>query len=131
MPTRLRGYNETPTSGQADSRSIPPVWLFLCGALAVGLALWSLYLVGLGLLTIAAIVIGGAPKSSRWRVATLIAMLVGFELAMATLAALYWLAWDRRDGGWYVYLVVLAAAGAAILSLVLLVSSRKAIPRRP
>jgi hypothetical protein len=105
------------------------VWLILCGALAAGLALWSLYVVGLVFLMLAAIAIVTAPKSQRWRAATLIAMLVGFEVAMVTLTTLYWLAWDQRDGGFYLYLLVLAAAGAAILSLALLATWRKAVPR--
>jgi uncharacterized membrane protein len=85
--------------------------------------------VGLVFLMLAAIAIGGAPKSKRWRAATLIAMLVGFDVATVILTTLYWLAWDQRDGGFYLYLLVLAAAGTAILSLALLATSRKAVPR--
>jgi hypothetical protein len=129
MATELPGYRGSLINAVPGRRSIHPVWLVLCGALAAGLALWSLYVVGLVFLMLAAIVIGGAPKSRRWRVATLIAMLGGFEAAMATLTTLYWFAWDQRDGGFYLYLLVLAAAGATILSLVLLATSRKAIPR--
>ena len=129
MATKLPGYHGSPTNGRSDSGSIQPVWLVLCGTLAAGLALWSLYVVGLVFLLLAAIAIGGAPKSKRWRAATLIAMLVGFEVAMVILTTLYWLAWDQKDGAFYLYLLVLAAAGTAILSLALLATWRKAVPR--
>ena len=128
MATKLPGCHGPPVNGRSDSGSIQPVWLVLCGALAAGLALWSLYVVGLVFLMLAAIATVTAPKSQRWRAATLIAMLVGFEVAMVILTTLYWLVWDRRDGGFYLYLLVLAAAGTAILSLALLTTLRKAVP---
>jgi uncharacterized membrane protein YeaQ/YmgE (transglycosylase-associated protein family) len=112
------------TVGSA-SRGVQPAWLLLCGTLAAGLALWSLYVVGLLVLTMMAIALARVPKSPRLRVASLLTMLVGFEGAITSLAALYWFAWGRRDGGFYVYLLVLAAAGATVLSLALWASSRK------
>jgi hypothetical protein len=126
---KLPGNEGTLVKGRTESRSIPLVWLLLCGVLAAGLALWSLYLVGLGFVVLAAILIARAPMSKRWRVSTLIAMLAGFEMALATLTALYWLVWDRRDGGWYLYLLVLAAAGVAIQSSAVLAVGRKAVAR--
>ena len=110
---------------RSESREVQPAWLLLCGTLSAGLALWSLYVVGLVLLTIMAIALGRVPKSRQVRVASLIAMLVGFEGAMATLTALYWFAWDQRNGGFYLYLVGLAVVGATVLSLALWASSRK------
>lgn len=112
------------TVGSA-SRGVQPAWVFLCGALAAGLALWSLYVVGLLALTMMAIAIARVPKSPRVRIASLLAMLVGFEGALASLTALYWFAWVQRDGGFYLYLLVLAAAGATVLSLALWASSRE------
>jgi hypothetical protein len=113
-----------------DGPSIHWVWLLLCGTLGAGLALWSLYLVGLVVLTIAVIVLGRAPISPRKRVATLLAMLGGFEAAITTLMALYWLVWYQRDGGFYVYLLVLGAAGAAILSCIPLANWTRVVVRR-
>ena len=109
----------------SESRGVQPAWLFLCGTLAAGLALWSLYVVGLLVLTMMAIALARVPDSPRVRIASLLTTLVGFEGAMASLTALYWFAWGRRDGGFYLYLLVLAAAGATVLSLALWASSRK------
>jgi hypothetical protein len=108
-------------------RAVQPAWMLLCAALAAGLALWSLYLVGLVFLLVAAFSLGRAPESTRGRAATLLAMLVGFEGSMASLTALYWFAWGQRQSGFYVYLLVLAAMGAFILSLALWVNRKKAV----
>jgi hypothetical protein len=112
-------------TGGAATGGVQPAWLLLCGTLAAGLALWSLYVVGLLVFTMMAIALARVPRSPRVRAASLLAMLVGFEGAMAFLTVLYWFAWGRRDGGFYLYLLVLAAAGATVLSLALWASSRK------
>lgn len=102
------------------------MWAFLCTAVGAGLALWSLYGIGLIFLLIAGLSLGRAPKSPRGRAVALLAMLGGFEWTMVILAALYWFDWGRRDSGFYVYLLVIAALGALILLFALRIARRKA-----
>ena len=84
---------ESSISVVSERRAVQPAWLFLCGTLAAGLALWSLYVVGLLGLTIMAVALARVPRSPRVRIASLLAMLVGFEGAIASLTALYWFTW--------------------------------------
>ena len=102
------------------------MWAFLCAGVGAGLALWSLYGIGLVVLLIAAFSLGRAPESPRGRAVALLAMLGGFEWTMAILAALYWFEWGRRDSGFYLYLLVIAALGALVILFALRVSRKKA-----
>ena len=101
-------------------------WLILSALLAAGLALVSLYVLGLLFLPIAALALSGAPASRQMRQAVPLAMLVGFEFSLGLLAYLYRFVWFRQDGGWYVYLAVLAGLGLLILVGVSLLRSREA-----
>ena len=65
-------------------------------------------------------------RSPRGRAAALLAMLGGFECTMVILAALYWFDWGRRDSGFYLYLLGIAALGALILLFALRVALKKA-----
>jgi hypothetical protein len=109
------------------------VWLIVCAALAAGLALWSLYLVGLVVLFIVSLALSGVPRSRRMRQATSVAMLVGFEGSLACLVSLDWFAWYQRSGGFYLYLALLAGLGLLIVGAVLLFRSRSpaSAPRTP
>lgn len=113
-----------------NGRGVDPVWVFLCVAVGAGLALWSLYVIGLFVLLVAVLSLGRAPESPRGRALAHLAMLAGFEWTMGILAALYWFDWDRRDGGFYVYLLVIAAMGALIVLLALRINRKKAVPWR-
>ncbi len=92
-----------------------PIWSALCFVLGAGLALWSLYLIGLAFLLL---VSGGlrSAKGSRRRLrASLVALILGFEAGMAALAVLYFFAWDQRSAGWFLYLGALGAVGLVMV----------------
>jgi hypothetical protein len=92
-----------------------PIWLGLCFVLGAGLALWSLYLVGVAFLLLASGALRSAKGSRRRLHASLVALILGFEAGMASLAVLYFLAWGQRSAGWYLYLGALAVAGLVIV----------------
>lgn len=100
--------------------------MVLCALLAAGLALSSLYVLGLVFLLAAAVGLSAVPQSPRVRQAVPLAMLVGFEFSLGLLAYLYRFVWLWEDGGWYVFLAVLAGLGLLILGGVLLLRSRQA-----
>lgn len=109
-------------------RPATAAWLILCAALAAGLAWWSLYLLGLIFLLLTAFGLPRMTPSPRGRLATAIAILAGFDGGMAVLVLLYWFAWCQRDGGFYLYLLAITAAGTFVsgwASVVYLVQARK------
>jgi hypothetical protein len=92
-----------------------PIWSALCFVLGAGLALWSLYLVGLAFLLLVSGALRSAKGSRRRLRASLVALILGFEAGMASLAVLYFLAWGQRSAGWYLYLGALAVVGLVIV----------------
>ena len=103
------------TSAATAADRPKPIWSALCFVLGAGLALWSLYLIGLVFLLL---VSGGLrwAKGSRRRLrASLVALVLGFEAGIASLAVLYFFAWDQRSAGWFLYLGTLAAVGLVIV----------------
>jgi hypothetical protein len=85
----------------------------LCLVLGAGLGLWSLYLVGLVVLTGISIAVALNQRSRRGARATLIALAIGYEAGLATLVALYFLVWGGQSAP-YVYVGVLACAGLIV-----------------
>jgi hypothetical protein len=98
-----------PSAGQR----LKPMWLALCLALGAGLGLWSLYVIGLLILLWISVAVAVNQRSLAGARATLVALTVGYETALATLVVLYRFVWD--DGAPYLYIGVLAVAGMMTL----------------
>ena len=83
-------HSPPPMSPRAQHRPFPSAfWILLCFVLAVGLAFWSLYFVGLLALMVAAPLLAFVPKARQVRMATTLAVAIGYE---ATL-----ISWIVRD----------------------------------
>jgi hypothetical protein len=96
------------------SQRLKPMWLALCLVLGAGLGLWSLYLIGLLIMLWISVAVAANQRSQSGARATLIALTVGYETALATLVVLYRFVWDEGSAP-YLYVGVLAAAGLMIL----------------
>lgn len=92
------------------------IWMGLCCVLGAGLALWSMYLVGLLFLLLVSVAFGSRPGARR-RSQT--ALVLGFEGGMGSLAFLYRFEWGQSGPGFYLYLGAVACVGAAVVLFVI------------
>lgn len=107
------------TSPDSAGDGPKPIWSALCFVLGAGLALWSLYLIGLILLLAVSGALGSRTGSRRRSRASLVALILGFESGMASLAVLYFIAWGQRSAGWYLYMGALAMVGLVLVVTVM------------
>ena len=96
------------------NQRLKPMWLGLCLMLGAGLGLWSLYLIGLLILLWIFVAVAVSQRFQRGARATLLALTVGYETALATLVVLYRFVWGA-PGAPYLYVGALAVAGVIAL----------------
>lgn len=94
----------------AANQRLKPMWLVLCLVLGAGLGLWSLYLIGLLILLWIFVAVAVSQRSQRGARATLLALTVGYETALAMLVVLYRFVWSA-PGAPYLYVGALAVTG--------------------